>query len=139
MEDERYLQIFKTPFELGPNIEDLILSTVKEKYLSKEIQGKMITNIEFKDLNNVPLSQSFLNNIEINVPVKVIYKIYKPGDIIIGDLITDDKVFVISNDIICEIHNIDIVNTKTMITAQIIKIKHISGSSYFLTEGILVK
>ena len=91
------------------------MSKLKEKYLSKEMQGKMITDIEINNFNNIPLSRSNINNIETSVPVKVAYKIYKPGDIIMGEKFTDEedkRVFVISNDIICEIANVDDIQTK---------------------------
>ena len=46
----------------------------------------MIKIIKINDLNNIPLSRTTTNNIENSLPVKVIYKIYKLGDIIIGDI-----------------------------------------------------
>ena len=58
----------------------------------------MITGIEIKDLNNIPLSRTTTNNIKISVPVKVIYKTYKHGDIIRGDI--EKRSCVISNNII---------------------------------------
>ena len=64
-----------------------ILMKPKEKFLEKELQGIMITNNELIDINNIPLSRIFSNNIEIKVPVKVDYKIYKPCDKIIGDFL----------------------------------------------------
>ena len=41
----------------------------------------MIVNVELKDLTNIPLSQSTICNAEINAPVKIFYKLSKPGDI----------------------------------------------------------
>ena len=49
--------------------------------------------------------------IELNIPVKIDYKTYKEGDIIYGELFSndnDERVFVISYDIICEILNTNI-------------------------------
>ena len=95
----------------------------------------MIKDIKIKDLNNIPLSRTTTNNIEIPIPVKVIYKIYKPRDIIIGDF--ENSSFVISNDTICEIvnrgDNEDIERRKVSI--RILHTKFISGCSYFLAEG----
>ena len=106
MKEERHLQIFLFPSELGPNIKKIIMTKLKEKYLYREINGIMITNIQIKNFNNLPLS----NNLEINIPAKVTYKMYKPGDIMNGEIFSsdrDDKVFVLSYDIICEILKID--------------------------------
>ena len=64
MEEGRYLQDFVTPSELG-----LIL---KEKFLNKDIRGIMIINIKTIDFNNIPLSRTTTNNIEVSV--KVIYQ-----------------------------------------------------------------
>ena len=106
MIQERYLQIFLSPSELQPKTKKVILTKLKEKYLYREIDGKMITNIQINNFNNLPLS----NNLEINIPAKVTYKRYKPGDIVNGEIFSsdrDDRVFVLSYDIICEILNID--------------------------------
>ena len=54
------------------------MTKLKEKYLYREIDGRMITNIHLNNFNNLPLP----NNIELNIPAYVTYKIYKPGDII---------------------------------------------------------
>ena len=105
MEEERYLQIFLSPSELDPNIKKIIMTKFKEKYLYREIDGEMITNIQINNFNNLPLS----NNLEINILAKVTYKIYKPDDIINGEIFSndrDDRVFVLSYDIICEILNV---------------------------------
>ena len=74
-QEERYLETFVTSSELGPNPKEIISLKLKEKYLNKEIQGIMITNIELIDINNIPLSRTTSNNIEFNVQVKVVYKI----------------------------------------------------------------
>ena len=87
---EKYLEIFITPSELSPNIKKIIMSKLREKYLYKEMQGKMITDIVINNFNNIPLSRSNINNIEISVPVKVAYKKYKPGDIIIAEIFSDN-------------------------------------------------
>ena len=95
MKEERYLQIFLTQFELGPNIKKIILKKLEEKYLYRERDGKMITNIKINNFNNLPLSI----NLEINIPANVTYKIYKPGNIINGEIFSsdrDDRVFVLS-------------------------------------------
>ena len=58
----------------------------------------MITNIQINIFKNLPLS----NNLELNILAKVTYKIYKPGDIINGEIFSsdrDDRVFVLSYDI----------------------------------------
>ena len=106
MKEDRYLQIFLTPSELDSIIKKIIMTKLKEKYLDREIDGKIITNIRINNLNNLPL----LNNLELNNLANVTYKIYKPGDIINGEIFSnekDDRVFVLSYDIICEILNID--------------------------------
>ena len=105
MKEERYLQIFLTPSELDSNIKKIIMTKLKEKYLYREIDGKMITNIQINNFNNLPLS----NILELNIPAKVTYKLYKSGDIINGEIFSyekDDRVFVLSYDIICEILNV---------------------------------
>ena len=78
MKEERYLQIFLTPSELDSNIKKIIMTKLKEKYLYREIDGKMITNIQINNFNNLPLS----NILELNIIAKVTYKLYKSGDII---------------------------------------------------------
>ena len=45
MKEEMYLDIFITQSDLSPNIKNIIISKLREKYLYREIQGKMITNI----------------------------------------------------------------------------------------------
>ena len=141
MKEEKYLDIFITQSELSPNIKKIIMSKLREKYLYKEIQGKMITNIEVNNFNNIPLSRTNISNIEISMLVKVAYKIYIPGDIITGELFTnniDQRVFVISNDVICEIINIDNyddIQTKNNVSVMLTNIKSTSGCAYFLAEG----
>ena len=82
MKEERYLQIFLTQFELGLNTKKIIMTKLKEKYLYREIDGKMITNIQLINFNNLPLT----NNLEINIPAKVTYKKNSIGDIINGEI-----------------------------------------------------
>ena len=41
MKEERFLQIFLSPYELGSNIKKIIITELKEKYLYREIDGKM--------------------------------------------------------------------------------------------------
>ena len=141
MKEEMYLNIFITQSELSPNIKKIIMSKLREKYLYREIQGKMITNIEVNNFNNIPLSRTNINNIEISMLVKVTYKIYKPGDIIMGELFTnniDKRVFVISNDVICEIINIDNyddIQNKHNVSVMLTNIKSTSGCAHFLAEG----
>ena len=92
----------------------------------------MITTKELKEFNSIPISRTTKYNIEIIVPVEVIYKVYKPGDIIIGDLITDDWVFVMLNDRICWIQNSDILLknvTKIIVSAKIQRTKHTNDGS----------
>ena len=137
MKEERYLQFFLTPYELCPNIKNIIMSKLKEKYLYREIDGKMITDIEITNFNNFPLS----NNLEINIPTKVTYKKYSIGDIINGEIFSDekdDRVFVLSYDIICEIMNIDDFNKikdKNNVDVRLIHIKSTNGCIYFLAQG----
>ena len=58
----------------------------------------MINNIELKNSKHMPLSKTSINTIELIIPVKINYKTYKKGDIIYGDLFSndrDERVFVI--------------------------------------------
>ena len=87
MKEERYLQIFLTQNELCPDIKKIILNKLKQKYLYREIQGKMITDIQINNFNDLPLS----NNLEINILANITYKIYKPGDIINGEIFLMEK------------------------------------------------
>ena len=85
----------------------------------------MITDIQINDFNDLPLS----NNLEINILANVAYKIYKPGDVINGEIFfngRDDKILVISYDIICEILNIndiDIIKDKYNVNVMLMSIK----------------
>ena len=135
MEDERYLQIFISPSELNYNLKEIILLKLKQKYLNKEIDGKMITAIQVLTFNNLPLSTTTSNIIENITLAKVLYKLYKPGDIIIGDII--DNTFVISNDIICKINNIDNIQANN-VRVKLTDTKSTSGCYYFLADGILI-
>ena len=71
MKEKRYLQIFLSPSELGPNIKKIIMVKLNEKYLYREIDGKMVTDIQIINYNYLPLS----NNLEINILANVTYKI----------------------------------------------------------------
>ena len=140
MKEERYLQIFLSPNELGPNIKKIIMTKLKEKYLYREIDGKMITNIQSINFNNLPLS----NNLELNILANVAYRIYKPGDIAHGEIFSndnDDRVFVIGFDIICEILNTDIlpkIKSKNHIKIRLKNIKSTNGCIYFLADGDII-
>ena len=141
MIEEKYLDIFLSASELSPNIKKIIMTKLKEKYLYKEIQGKMITNIKIIDFNKIPLSRNNINNIEFSVLVKMDYKIYKPGDIVYGEIFSndkDDRVFVLSYDIICEIlnfDNFDKILNKNNVNVMITNIKSTNGCIYFLAQG----
>ena len=100
---------------------------LEEKYLYGEIDGKMITNIKINNFNNLPLS----NNLEINIPAKVTYKMYKPRDIINGEIFQnekDDRVFVLSYDIICEILNVDFNKNKNKNNVNV-RLTHIKSTN----------
>ena len=140
MKEERYLQIFLSSSELGLNIKKIIITKLKEKYLYKEIDDKMITDIQLNNFNNIPLS----NNLELNILANVTYKIYKPGDIINGEIFyngRDDRVFVLSYDIICEILNIDDfdkISNKNNVDVILSNIKSTNGCIYFLAQGNII-
>ena len=136
IEENTYLQIFVTPSELDPNLKEFMKFKLKEKG-SKKIQGTMLTNVKIEDFTNVPLSRTTTNNIETNVPVKLCHKLYKPGDIIIGDLFREKRVFVIPNEILFEIVNRDYVrdDKTTKVSVKLLKIKCTSGCLNFLGEG----
>ena len=139
MKEERYLQIFLSPSELGPNIKKIIMIKLKEKYLYREIDGKMISNIQIQNFNNLPLS----NNLEINILANVTYKKYDIGDIINGEIFSDekdDKVFVLSYDIICEILNVDFkkIENKNIVYVRLTHIKSTKGCIYFLATGEII-
>ena len=140
MKDKRYLQIFLTPSELDSNIKKIIMTKLKETYLYREIDGKMITNKQINNFDILPLS----NNLEINIPAKGTYKMYKPGDVIDGELFSnenDDRIFVLSYDIICEILNIKDFNkfkNKDNIYVRLTHIKSTNGCIYFLAQGEII-
>ena len=139
MEEERYLPIFITPTQLGPICKKNKKLKPKEKFLKKEIQGTMITKLEMKGFNNIPISRTTIDNIEVIVPVKITCNLYKTGDIIIGDLFTDEiekRAFVISNDIICDIvKRDDIEDVKiTNVSVKKSNTKRTSGCSYSSQE-----
>ena len=140
MKEERYLQILLTPSELDPNIKKIIMTKLKEKYLYREIDGKMITNIQINIFNNLPLS----NNLEINLRAKITYKIYEAGDIINGEIFSDekdDRVFDLSYDIFCDVLNVDDFNkiiNKNNVNVKLTNIKSTNGWIYFLAEGEII-
>ena len=74
----------------------------------------------------------------------MIYKIYKPGDIIYGELFSyenDDRVFVLSYDIICEILNVDNfdrIKNKNNVNVRLTHIKSTNGCIYFLAQGQII-
>ena len=74
-EEERFLEVFITPSELGPNLIEIILLKLKEKYKNKDIQRKMITNLKSKNFINMPLCRTTSSNINVIVPEKVFSKI----------------------------------------------------------------
>ena len=136
MKDETYLNIFLSSNELTYDIKKLIMTKLTEKYLFKEFDFKMITNIEFNNLKNI----------ELNIPVKIDYKTYKEGDIIYGELYINDnykndRVFVMYHDIICEILNtniLDKIKSKNHIKVCLIDIKSTNGCFYFLATGEII-
>ena len=140
MKEERYLQIFLSPNELSPNIKKIIMTKLKEKYLYREIDGRMITDIPIIDYNNLPL----INNLELNIYVIVTYKAYNIGDIINGEIFScenDNRVFVLSYDIICEILNVNDFNKikdKNNINVILTRIKSTNGCIYFLAERNII-
>ena len=146
MKDETYLNIFLSPAELSYDIKQIIMMKLKERYLFKEVDSRMITNIKLNNLKNIPLSKSSINSIELNIPVKIDYKTYEKGDIIHGEIFSndidkDDRVFVISYDIICEILNIyilDKIKSKNHVRVRLENIKSTNGCFYFLTEGNII-
>ena len=145
MKEETNLNIFFYPDELTYDIKKIIKDKLTQRYLFKEIDGRMITNLELNNLKNMPLSKSSINTLELNIPVKIDYKIYKPGDIIRGEIFSndnDDRVFVIGFDIICEILNTDIlskIKSKNHIKVCLQNIKSTNGCFYFLAEGNIVE
>ena len=144
MMEETYLNIFLSPAELTYYIKKIIKDKLTQRYLFKEIDGRMITNFEINNLNNIPLSKSSINCIELNILVKINYKIYKEGDNIFGELFSndhDERLFVISHDIICEILNTDIlpkIKSRNHIKVRLQNIKNTSGCAYFLANGNII-
>ena len=139
MKEDRFLQLFLNQSELGPNIKKLIMNKLKEKYLYREIDGKMITDIQINDFNNLPLS----HNLEINILANVTYKVYKPDDIIHGEIFSyenDDRIFVLSYDIICEIMNVDFdkIKNKNNVYVRLSNIRSTNGCIYFLAKGDII-
>ena len=126
------------------DIKKIIKDKLTQRYLFREIDGRMITSFELNNLKNIPLSKTYINSIELNIPVKIDYKTYQNGDIIYGELFSndhDDRVFVISHDIICEILNTDIlpkIKSTNHIKVCLQKIKSTNGCVYFLAEGNII-
>ena len=100
----------------------------------------MIIDIQLINFNNLPLS----NNLELNILTNVTYKIYKPGDIVHGEIFSndnDDRIFVIGFDIICEILNTDIldkIKSQNHVRVCLQNIKSTNGCMYFLAEGNII-
>ena len=126
------------------DIKKTIKDKLTQRYLFKEIDGRMITSFELNNLKNIPLSKTSINTIELNIPVKIDYKTYKEGDIVFGELFSndhDERMFVISHDIICEILNTDIlpkIKSKNHIKVCLQNIKKTNGCFYFLAEGNII-
>ena len=141
MSVETNLNIFFSPDEMTNDIKKIIMSKLTQRYLFKEIDGRLITNLELNNLKNMPLSKSSINCIELNIPVIINYKTYESGDIIYGELFSydnDDRVFVISYDIICEILNTNIlpkIKSKSHIKVRLKNNKSTNGCFYILAEG----
>ena len=144
MSEETYLNIFLSPDELNNNIKKIIKEKLNNRYLFREINGRMITDLEIKSFNNIPLSKSSINNIELNIPCKINYKTYKQDDIIYGELFqhkSDDRSFVIGCDIICEILNSDIlskIRLNNHIKVRLQNIKNTNGCFYFIAQGYII-
>ena len=144
MMEETYLSIFLLPSELNTDIKKIIKDKLNERYLFREIGGRMITDLEIKNLKYIPLSKTSLNSIEVNIPVKINYKTYKKDDIIYGELFqheNDDRSFVIACDIICEILNSDIIpkiKSNNYIKVRLQNIKSTNGCFYFIAQGYII-
>ena len=134
MKEERYLQLSISQNELTTDIKKFIMIKLNEKYLYREIESIMITDIDIINFNNL----------EINIHANIIYKKYKPGDIISGEIFSndrDDRVFVLSYDILCEILNIDDFNKikdKNNVYVKLTYIKSTNGCFYFLAQGEII-
>ena len=144
MREETYLDIYLSPAELTTDIKKIIMTKLKERYLFKEFNSRMITNIELNNLKNIPFTKSSINCLEINIPVKIDYKTYTVVDNIHGELFSndkDDRAFVISYDIICEILNtniLDKIKSKNNVRVILQNIKSTNGCFYFLAEGNII-
>ena len=145
MTDEIYLTIYLSPAELNYDIKKIIKDKLAQRFLFKEFDGRMIiTNIELINLKHIPLSKTSINTIELNIPVTINYKTYKKGDIIYGELFSndrDERVFVISHDIICEILNTDIlskIKSQNHVKVCLQNIKNTNGCFYFLASGNII-
>ena len=142
--EETYLNIFLSPAELSYDNKKIIKDKLTQRYLFREIDGRMITSFELNNSKNIPLSKTSINSIELNIPVKINYKSYEIDDIIYGELFSndhDDRVFVISHDIICEILNTDIlpkIKSRNHIKVRLQNIKNTNGCAYFLANGNII-
>ena len=100
----------------------------------------MITDIQIIDYNNLPL----INNLELNIYANVTYKTYMAGDIISGEIFSsdkDDRVFILSYDIICEIFNVNDFNRikdKNFVNVILTRIKSTNGCVCFLAQGNII-
>ena len=74
----------------------------------------------------------------------LLIKLIKKGDIIYGELYSndkDDRLFVISYDIICETLNtniLDKIKSKNYVRVRLENIKSTNGCFYFLAEGNII-
>ena len=100
----------------------------------------MITNIHINNFNKLPLS----NNLEINILANKTYKKYMVGDIIDGEIFSDekdDRGFVLSYDIICEILDVNDFNkikNKNNVYVRLTHIKSTNGCIHFLAKGEII-
>ena len=60
-------EFFLSPAELTNDIKKIIKDKLTQRYLFKEIDGRMITSFELNNLKNIPLSKSSINTIELNI------------------------------------------------------------------------
>ena len=100
----------------------------------------MMFDLEMNNFNDISLGKSNINNIAKFVTVKVNYKIYEPGDIIKGEIFSEDdnRVFVISHDVICEVDNAKDNQSKNFVSVMLSNIKSTSGCAYFLAKGHMI-
>ena len=139
--EETYLNIYLSPNELSTDIKKIIKNKLNERYLFREIDKRMITDLEIKSFQNIPLSKTMINSIKVNIPVRINYKTYKPGDIIYGQLFqheNDTKSFVIGCDIIVEILNTDQIKSNNHIKVQLQNIRNSNGCFYFIAQGYII-